>query len=404
MKIAFVLLGESSVGGADKRFANLFNYLIINDHTHSFYFIISRNKYESIRKTVQNFSHRNIIIIENRVKKSVPGSKPGGMVVAGSRAYKYPKWIKRLLSLIIIWVELIKNSWGLYCIVRKYKIDILHTLWKGAFAAAFLKLFYKKPFHVLTYMDVYCERISKKIIDIPISYALSLKNADHIDFLGSTYLEELQKNGFTFCNEKISVSPCSFIDTSSFSMNTFSEKENLVIFASRLVPKKNPFLFIEIAEQILNKREDINFEIHGRGDLESEIKYRLKTKGMEGKIKIVFSENMSEVFARSKILLSLQDIENYPSQSVLEAMYYRNIVIASNTGETGKLVTSDTGFLTSSDPNSITDKIEFVIDNPEYTRDMASNAHEFVMINHRIEIFAKYILDIYSHFEQAQHN
>jgi glycosyltransferase involved in cell wall biosynthesis len=395
MNIAFVLLGESEIGGAEKRFANLFNALVSSSVKNEFYFFISVQKYNSIKKVIGNFSHSNIVILGNKLTSTNVIQK-NSLYQSNIRklaSYKQLRWLKKLKWYIYIWIELIRNTFILYKCLRKYKINIVHSIWKGSFAASFLKLFYKNFYHVLTYMDVFCDRISGNIFDLPISYSLALHKADHIDFLGGSYLQELEKQRFSFNKERISISPCSFINMPHYFE---SEKENIVVFAGRFVIKKNPMLFIEAAEEILRKRSDIKFEMYGKGDLDIAIRECLKTKNLCQKIKVEYTEEIEQKLQRSKIFLSLQDIDNYPSQSILEAMYFKNIVIATNTGETAKIVPQNAGFLVGFDPTEIADKIEYIIDHPAESSKMAINAKEFVMKNHTIEKFTMYILNIYS--------
>ena len=381
MKIAFVIFGESEIGGAEKRFANLFNALKDNKED-EFYFIISGQKYCSIKSVIKDFSHPNILILgaDKRVRFSTLITNAHKKdVLKKIKSTRLFNWLKRTKWYIHQWLQLVVNTLFLYKCIRKYKINVVHTIWRGSFAASFLKLFYAKFYHVLTYMDVYCDRISRRFIDLPISYSLSLKKADHIDFLGETYLKELQRSGFSFINKNISISPCSFINMPSY---LEGEKNNIVVFACRFASKKNPMLFIETAERILQKRDDIKFEMYGKGDLDNEIREYLKSKNLTEKIKVEYTEEIEKVFQRSKIFLSLQDIDNYPSQAILEAMYFKNVVIATNTGETKKIVPSETGFLVGFDKVEIAAKIEYLIDNPVECSIMADNASKFVFENH----------------------
>jgi glycosyltransferase involved in cell wall biosynthesis len=398
MKVAMVLFGEAEIGGAEKRFANLFNSLVSCTSQHEFYFFISAQKYDSIKKAIKFFSHPNIIVIGKSInlRTEVQNIRVHPGYFRRLLSYKIFRSLKILKWYISSWIELIKNSLILYKYIKKYEIDIVHTIWKGTFAAAFLKLFYNNFSHVLTYMDVYCDRISKKVADLPISYSLALKKADHIDFLGETYLKELQKHRFRFNSDRISISPCSFINMAPYSEGV---KKNTVVFAGRFASKKNPILFIEAAEEILKKRNDIRFEMYGKGDLDVEIRECLKSKNLTEKIKVEYTEEIEKKLQQSKIFLSLQNIDNYPSQSILEAMYFKNVVIATNTGQTAKLIPRNTGFLVGFNKDEIAEKIEYIIDNPEEYRMMADNAREFVIKNHTIEKFTEYILNIYDKFD-----
>ncbi|PWS21862.1 hypothetical protein DKP78_21375, partial [Enterococcus faecium] len=78
---------------------------------------------------------------------------------------------------------------------------------------------------------------------------------------------------------------------------------------------------------------------------------RLRSLHLTDSVTVQPYADMSEIFSRSSIFVSLQRTENYPSQSLLEAMAARNAVVATRVGETAKLVRhQETGLLVTSDP------------------------------------------------------
>lgn len=63
----------------------------------------------------------------------------------------------------------------------------------------------------------------------------------------------------------------------------------------------------------------------------------------------------------SKIFLSLQNYENYPSQSLLEAISSGNYIIASDVGDTNSIVKTDFGSLVSLSIEDISIKLKDAI-------------------------------------------
>ncbi len=65
---------------------------------------------------------------------------------------------------------------------------------------------------------------------------------------------------------------------------------------------------------------------------------QLFNKGEVGHILLEKYENIDKLLKDSYIFLSLQDYDNYPSQSLIEAMAHGCSVIATNFGDTSKIV------------------------------------------------------------------
>lgn len=108
--------------------------------------------------------------------------------------------------------------------------------------------------------------------------------------------------------------------------------------------------------------------------------------------KIVRTENSFEFLSRSKIFLSLQKKNNYPSQSLLEAMVCECAVIATDVGETRRIVDEECAVLIPYEANSLRDAILFLISNPEKAMEIGRNARERVIKHHTIERYMEYFL------------
>ena len=79
---------------------------------------------------------------------------------------------------------------------------------------------------------------------------------------------------------------------------------------------------------------------------------------------------------QSKIFISIQKDNNYPSQSLLEAMACENAIIASDVGETRKLVTENEGILVPLSAEKIADAIQFLLENPAECERLGKNARK----------------------------
>ena len=138
-------------------------------------------------------------------------------------------------------------------------------------------------------------------------------------------------------------------------------KENHIVFASRFIERKNPVLFASVVKEFLKLRKGWIIYILGKGSLDYKLK-EILSKEIETKtVYIGYTENLYEVLAKSKIYVSLISTDNYPSQSILEAMYMKNAIVASNTGSTHRLVKDGiNGMLVELNKEAILEKLMYI--------------------------------------------
>lgn len=134
-------------------------------------------------------------------------------------------------------------------------------------------------------------------------------------------------------NNKYLISPCSFSDEKIYGP---AQKENIIVFAGHLYENKG----INFLKKIIMSSLLRDYEIHVygdsiSGDLQSEIfkSWLINEQKNNLKLKFSHSHDMSNVYKNSKLFISLQQTSNYPSQSVIEAMYSGCSVLMTNTGD-----------------------------------------------------------------------
>jgi len=130
------------------------------------------------------------------------------------------------------------------------------------------------------------------------------------------------------------------------------QKENIVVFASRMTNPKNPKLYIQTVKYIYDNYYSIitknnwSFLIYGGGEIEKEVDALIVSLGLSNHLKRCITYDMKPIFAKTKIFVSLQDIENFTSLSLLEAMSAGNAIICMDVGETQRIVQNGiNGFL-----------------------------------------------------------
>jgi glycosyltransferase involved in cell wall biosynthesis len=170
-----------------------------------------------------------------------------------------------------------------------------------------------------------------------------------------------------------------------------------VIFLSRLWQNKNPILFLQSVKIFNDKYTNIpgiNFYIIGEGGLEKNIKEYIADNKLVNTYFIGKSLEPWKFLRQSKVFISIQQVNNYPSQSLIEAMACENAIIASDVGETRKLVTENEGILVNLDSEIIAEEIYKLFTTKGLIEQLGSNARKKVIENHTVEKYAEYFYSI----------
>jgi glycosyltransferase involved in cell wall biosynthesis len=285
----------------------------------------------------------------------------------------------------------IKKVYIVYKTLSKLKISYLYGIWEGGILAWPSKYILGFRF-VYSYMDSGFSNIENK--NLLNHEKLPLLFADKIDFLSKNLETYVLKN----LNHKVkssSVTPCSFIDYTNY--YPVYPKENIVVFSARLTPIKNPILFLESIEIVNSYTKEtfgIQYYILGEGELSGVLKEIMKKKGLSNVKMEGFVKNTYEYLQKSKVFISIQESNNYPSQSLLEAMACENAIIASDVGETRLLVTEEEGMLVDLNPESIAKAILELFSHEELIIKLGRNGREKAIKDHSIEKYMEYFYSL----------
>jgi glycosyltransferase involved in cell wall biosynthesis len=132
----------------------------------------------------------------------------------------------------------------------------------------------------------------------------------------------------------------------------FHRKERLIVSACRFIPRKNVVLFSKALRLALPNMPGWKVSILGQGPEEEVLRNTLADEIASGRVEIEYAANVSSYLERAALFVSLIEPDNYPSQSVLEAMDMNAALLLSDTGVShrfiddnrcnGKLVPLDT--------------------------------------------------------------
>lgn len=133
------------------------------------------------------------------------------------------------------------------------------------------------------------------------------------------------------------------------------EKVKLIVFASALANYKHPMMFLKALNLIKTQSPELlsNWKIRviGTGPEEANVLSFIKENQLESMIEVTSGLlDISPILRKSMVYISTQEIENFPSLAMNEAMAAGNAIIARNVGRTQLFVKDGiNGFLAETD-------------------------------------------------------
>ena len=385
------------IGGAQKRYLALFDH--ISKERNDYYLVVNQKLYNTMlaQKCLSNFE--NVIAIrlygEKKLsKKQINKSKIENKPISNSFRKKMPflgkskMFVKSILRWITFVIQFSK-------VIKKLHCRQVYAIWTGGIYAWPLKKILKFKL-IYSYNDASVAIISKSLSQLfDYSEYWVLKHADQIDFLSEAIVDLYKKKIGTISKNRILITPNSFINYSRFYRAAMKEKS--VVFLSRLWNVKNPMLLLA-AINLLNKRSDkyteIKYYLIGQGDLAQQVRAYINDNNLTNVDFVGVCYEPWKYLQKSRAFVSIQQGNNYPSQSLLEAMACENAIIASDVGETRKLVTEDEGILVSLNAEEIAGAIEKLFIDDKLTEQLGKNARNKVIENHTIEKYTEYFYNI----------
>ena len=188
---------------------------------------------------------------------------------------------------------------------------------------------------------------------------------------------------------KIAVSAGSMVDTTQF--QPYPDKQLWVVFAGRLVQEKNPLLFLEAIPGIHKAVPAARFFLLGQGPLIDQIEEGVKRLGLGSVVTVGFRPNLASVLGEARVFVSLQRQDNYPSQSLLEAMSCGLASVATDVGLTWQLIDDQTGVRVKPEPKEITRAVIDLLLNPDRCRRLGQAARERAVTQHSEQRYRSYL-------------
>lgn len=229
----------------------------------------------------------------------------------------------------------------------------------------------------------------------------TLAKADKADILDpDIYL--FTKKVFFFKKNRIFQTSNSYVDADRYQPQY--PKKNWIVILGRLIAVKQILRYVDSIPVIHKKLVSAgitnhHFYILGYGPLEEEVKRKLNDEAYQDiPVSIQVADAPEQFLAWSKIILSLQKGNNYPSKSLLEGLAAGNIPVVTDTGTTDLI--APLAFSKYVPENFMADDLAKAIQEllllPDADfNDLSRKAREFVMENYTIDKMANYYINFY---------
>lgn len=209
-------------------------------------------------------------------------------------------------------------------------------------------------------------------------FSVSSARASFVDCLSPSLAEIAATRVPKSLHGKLAIAPCSFSDYGK--VKVAQERDIDLLFLSRFVPGKGLDL-LQTAASLLGTRNP-TLHICGSGPSEPDIPNA-----------VVYETSHSfEILGRTKIFLSLQTADNYPSQSLLEAMASGCAIIATDVGHTRLLLSETNAVLIPGHPGALAAAIIDLLEDSEKRVTMGKSARNMAITKHTVERYMEYFL------------
>jgi len=188
-----------------------------------------------------------------------------------------------------------------------------------------------------------------------------------------------------------------------------SSNDKIVGMVGAFTEKKDYISYINVAVNVLNKRNDVTFLLIGHGRTIDECKRLIPYKFLE---KIIFTgrqnqiESIVNIFDIGVLLTNQKVHEEGISNSIMEYMVCAKPVIATDGGGTDELIENNrTGFLFKNNSiENISDKIQFLIDNEDIAIKIGEEAKQQMLKEFTLEKMIKSYFNLYCNLTKVQYD
>lgn len=380
-----MLCMRCTLGGGEKRYGRVFQ-MLIDQTARPHKLLITRELLDLLHKAGILVGYdEHLIILDPPFRKS---------------QYLSRNFLGRLLRPLLVVLDILWYIWQIHRAVQRYKPDVVHPHLNAIYFSLPVLVLNPKVRHVMS-ANAEKFRPSKGHNPLGAEIAAWLKHyamhrCDLIDALSEARKAAVVERGIS--PNKILVNPGSFTDYSLCQPAT--QKENWVVFLARLIEEKGPHLLVQAIPQVLAKEPDVHFYILGEGYFEPEVVKAIQDLGIVDNVTLRFETCPTKILNQSQIFTSLNLLNSYPNQALLEAMGCGNAVVATDIGENYLLVDEKVGVRVPPEPDAIAKAIVDLLCSPNLSK-MQKAARQRAITEHTPERFFEYITTVYRRATQG---
>jgi glycosyltransferase involved in cell wall biosynthesis len=290
------------------------------------------------------------------------------------------------INKIMLFLQFSAFSIRIQKIANRFRADYIHT---------YLGAFYLGYFLSLTRNNIIIELTSP---DVAGAFAKNFKNRRWLYkklhrincVTPSVYNRFMLQLPSEHGLQNISYMALPFTEVKTASSGLIKAKENTVIYASRFIERKNALLFALIMKELVKEVPGWRFKLLGSGPLESKIKAVLKEEIKNGVAYVGYTNDIISEFKKSRITASFIEPDNYPSQSLFEAMACGNAIIVSDIGLSKIFVGGDNGILSKEDSHQT--NLKSLMENKKNTNEMGLNSIKYYSYKFSSEEYYKELM------------
>ena len=383
--IAIVLINNTQVGGAERRFARVWSGL--------------RWRGRSVTLVVNCSLYRHLVragILSKADVSIVAWPEPFGSLAS----FIFGERDKRagIAVWLGFWLGKLDYVLGSVVLIRWLLMNrpkLIHLILGGAYVAWPSQMLGLAPPSVLSIVSPDIRRMVGARLGERL-YRRALTRAVLVDALTEPIRDGLVRSGLQA--DKIRVSAGSFVDTKRF--RPCASKEPWVVFTGRLVEEKDPVLFVEacalIWQQLHDRLPSLRFYVVGDGLLRGAVDQAVARHGLASCLETGWRDDVESILGAARVFVSLQRTDNYPSQALLEAMACECAVVATDVGQTRQLVDDQVGRRVAAQPAAVAEAVCRILEEPARAGEMGREGRRRVAASHSAEAYLDYIESIYA--------
>ncbi len=380
MRRTCVLINNTGLGGAERRLGRLFARMA--DGKTGTLLVINASLWNKLR---------TVGIVTGREQRVWRLAEPWGRLAEwmGLRQGAPAFWLRKLDYLLFACLLLVRYALAPRC--------MFHLVLGGTYVV--LPLMLLRPDHRIV-VSVTNRNLAGMV---GISWALPvyryvLARCALIDALTEGVRADLVGRGLS--DKKIIASPGSVVALDHYQSEP--KKEPWVVFAGRLIEEKNPLLFLEAVPTILQEVPTARCFLLGEGPLRPLVEQALDRLHLRGLVETGFRADLAPVLSRASVFVSLQRLDNYPSQSLLEAMACGTATVATDVGLTWQLVDETTGIRIKPDPEHLAQAVISLLKDPERCDRLGQAARRRVAERHSEDRYCAYLDELYKRLDGSE--